>query len=48
MNAITARCWSLTCDEVEPSVAGPKRPQDRIALSDLKEQFREILQKPVS
>ncbi|MFN8627836.1 MAG: aconitate hydratase [Candidatus Binatia bacterium] len=28
---------------VEPSVAGPKRPQDRIALQRLKEQFRALL-----
>ena len=38
----------LDLHEVEPSVSGPKRPQDRIALSVLKERFREILQKPVS
>ena len=28
---------------VEPSVAGPKRPQDRIALSQLKEEFLSLL-----
>src|SRR5256714_7730902 len=33
---------------VEPSVAGPKRPQDRIALANLKETFRELLTQPVS
>ena len=33
---------------VEPSVSGPKRPQDRINLSDLKDKFVELLQKPVS
>ena len=33
---------------VEPSVAGPKRPQDRINLPDLKDKFVELLQKPVS
>ncbi|MFL6215633.1 MAG: aconitate hydratase [Blastocatellia bacterium] len=33
---------------VEPSVSGPKRPQDRIALSSLKEKFRELLVKPVN
>ncbi|MEP7382958.1 MAG: aconitate hydratase [Gemmatimonadota bacterium] len=31
---------------VEPSVAGPKRPQDRIALSQLKEQFLALLTRP--
>jgi aconitate hydratase len=30
-------------DAVEPSVAGPKRPQDRIALGRLKEQFLSVL-----
>src|SRR5689334_777866 len=33
---------------VEPSVSGPKRPQDRIALSSLKEKFRELLLKPIN
>jgi len=32
---------------VEPSLAGPKRPQDRVRLSDLKEQFRYALTAPV-
>ncbi|HLL70522.1 MAG TPA: aconitate hydratase [Pyrinomonadaceae bacterium] len=32
---------------IEPSVSGPKRPQDRIELTDLKERFNELLQKPV-
>ena len=29
--------------EIEPSVAGPKRPQDRIALGELKERFLSLL-----
>lgn len=29
--------------EIEPSVAGPKRPQDRIALGELKERFHSLL-----
>jgi aconitate hydratase len=33
---------------VHPSVAGPKRPQDRIELSHLKVQFDNLLQKPIS
>ncbi len=33
---------------VTPSVAGPKRPQDRIDLSDVKSKFRELLAKPLS
>lgn len=31
---------------IEPSVAGPKRPQDRIALGQLKEQFLALLTNP--
>jgi aconitate hydratase len=37
----------LNLAEIEPSVSGPKRPQDRIELADLKERFNELLQKPV-
>jgi aconitate hydratase len=33
----------LDLAEVEPSVAGPKRPQDRIPLGQLKTQFHELL-----
>lgn len=33
---------------VEPSLAGPKRPQDRIKLSDMKKAFGESLAAPVS
>ncbi len=32
---------------VEPSLAGPKRPQDRVALSAMKESFRKALTAPV-
>jgi aconitate hydratase len=32
---------------VEPSLAGPKRPHDRVALSQMKEAFREALVAPV-
>jgi len=31
--------------DVEPSLAGPKRPQDRIALGNMKTQWRQILTK---
>ena len=34
--------------EIEPSIAGPKRPQDRIALSDVKQTFNELLTRPVA
>src|SRR5216117_2256567 len=33
--------------EVQPSVAGPKRPQDRINLPELGKTFRALLEKPV-
>jgi len=40
----------LTLDlaSVQPAVAGPKRPQDRIILADLKRSFLELLQKPAA
>ncbi len=34
--------------QIEPNVAGPKRPQDRVALKDLKSHWTDVLQKPVS
>jgi aconitate hydratase len=37
----------LDLDEVQPSVAGPKRPQDRINLPELEKTFRALLEKPV-
>src|SRR6266542_2873394 len=37
----------LDLAEVQPSVAGPKRPQDRINLPELGKAFRELLEKPV-
>src|SRR6202030_2755189 len=38
----------LDLAEVQPSVAGPKRPQDRVNLPELGSVFRALLQKPVS
>ena len=37
----------LDMGTVEPSLAGPKRPQDRIALSRMKEEFNRSLRAPV-
>jgi aconitate hydratase len=34
---------TLDLDSVEPSVAGPKRPQDRVRLSDVKRSFESAL-----
>jgi aconitate hydratase len=39
---------ALDMGQVEPSLAGPKRPQDRIALADMKSAFQTVLQTPVS
>ena len=38
----------LDLSTVEPSVAGPKRPQDRIALTNLKSAFTALMDKPVA
>ncbi len=38
----------LDLAEVTPSVAGPKRPQDRIDLPNLKEEFTKVLLKPMA
>jgi aconitate hydratase len=38
----------LDLAEVQPSVAGPKRPQDRVNLPELGSVFRSLLQKPLS
>jgi aconitate hydratase len=38
---------SLDLATVEPSLAGPKRPQDRVTLSQMKSAFRQALTAPV-
>ncbi|HEV2063119.1 MAG TPA: aconitate hydratase [Thermoanaerobaculia bacterium] len=38
----------LDLGSVRPSVAGPRRPQDRVNLSDMKTTFRDLLSKPVA
>jgi aconitate hydratase len=38
----------IDLDEVTACVAGPKRPQDRIALPDLKARFAQLLSAPVA
>ncbi|MBM3238054.1 aconitate hydratase AcnA [Candidatus Poribacteria bacterium] len=37
----------LDMNTVVPSLAGPKRPQDRIPLQDIKASFKQLLQAPV-
>ena len=38
----------LDLNSIQPGVAGPKRPQDRIDLPQLKEQFMELLRRPTA
>ncbi len=38
----------LDLASIEPSLAGPKRPQDRIAMSKMKETFNTLFSKPVA
>jgi aconitate hydratase A / 2-methylisocitrate dehydratase len=38
----------LDLNSIQPCVAGPKRPQDRIELPQLKNQFVELMRKPLS
>ncbi|MEQ1527208.1 MAG: aconitate hydratase [Gallionella sp.] len=38
----------LDLGSIEPSLAGPKRPQDRIVLSKMKETFNTLFSKPVA
>jgi aconitate hydratase len=37
----------LDLGKVEPSLAGPKRPQDRVALREMRTSFRRSLTAPV-
>ena len=39
---------TLDLTTIKPSVAGPKRPQDRIELSNLKAKFTDLFSKPVA
>ncbi len=39
---------SLELSTVQPSVAGPKRPQDRIKLPEIKSKFEELLASPAA
>ncbi|MEO7673700.1 MAG: aconitate hydratase [Pyrinomonadaceae bacterium] len=40
--------YELSLETINPSVAGPKRPQDRIDLSNLDDRFIELFSKPVA
>jgi aconitate hydratase len=39
---------TLNLDDVTPSLAGPKRPQDRIELGSVKQQFSSLFSQPVA
>jgi aconitate hydratase len=39
---------TLDLNTVKPCVSGPKRPQDRIDLTDLKQKFHQLLKEPVA
>ncbi|RME95671.1 MAG: aconitate hydratase AcnA, partial [Verrucomicrobia bacterium] len=43
-----SRVLELDLSSIKPSVAGPKRPQDRIELGAVKDRFRELLTQPVT
>ncbi len=45
---VFTKTLKLDMDTVEPSLAGPKRPQDRVPLSKMKESFRQSLIAPIS
>ena len=40
--------YDLNLETITPSVSGPKRPQDRIELSNLDDRFKDLFTKPVS
>jgi aconitate hydratase len=45
---IFTKTLRLDLGTVEPSLAGPKRPQDRVALSAVKQSFRKALRAPIA
>jgi aconitate hydratase len=42
-----SKLLSLDLGRVEPSLAGPKRPQDRVPLTNMKQSFQQSLRAPV-
>ena len=44
---VYTKTLKLDISTVEPSLAGPKRPQDRIALSNMKQAFNDSLTAPI-
>lgn len=44
---VYSKVYELDLAKVVPSMSGPKRPHDRVAVSDMKVDFHECLQNPV-
>lgn len=44
---VYTKVLKLDLSTIEPSLAGPKRPQDRVPLANVKQAFRQSLQAPV-
>ena len=42
------KCVTVDLNDIEPSVAGPKNPKERIAVASLKSAFNELYEKPVA
>jgi aconitate hydratase len=42
-----SKILKLDLSSIEPSLAGPKRPQDRVALANMKQSFRQSLTAPL-
>ncbi|MCA9203126.1 MAG: aconitate hydratase AcnA, partial [Planctomycetales bacterium] len=45
---VYTKTLKLDISSVEPSLAGPKRPQDRVPLGSMKDSFRRALKAPIS
>ena len=47
-NIVYSKTLQLDLSSIEPSLAGPKRPQDRVALKTLKQSFNKSLSAPIA
>jgi aconitate hydratase len=47
-NIVYTKTLKLDLSTIEPSLAGPKRPQDRVALKSLKQSFGKALSAPIA
>jgi aconitate hydratase len=46
-DAVYTDVVELDLDSIQPSLAGPKRPEDRVLLSDMKQSFQSSLRAPI-